>query len=237
LKLARLVVIGAALLLLVGCGGNKKRVKARPPAPPPVAASSPRPTVPPTVAVPKNAKVILVEQGLASWYGGPYHNRKAANGEVYDMDALTAAHRTLPLNSVIRVTNPKTGQSVVVRVTDRGPFIEGRILDLSRAAAKAIDTWRAGVAPVKIEVLSTPKPIDNGGRWAVQIGAFTDRDNAAKLKERLQRRYRTARVLQFTGPTGDWVRIRVEADEKDRAFDVAKDTDTPEGAVFVVRLD
>jgi rare lipoprotein A len=237
LKLARLVVIGAALLLLVGCGGNKKRVKARPPAPPPVAASSPRPAVPPTVAVPKNAKVILVEQGLASWYGGPYHNRKAANGEVYDMDALTAAHRTLPLNSVIRVTNPKTGQSVVVRVTDRGPFIEGRILDLSRAAAKAIDTWRAGVAPVKIEVLSTPKPIDNGGRWAVQIGAFTDRDNAAKLKERLQRRYRTARVLQFTGPTGDWVRIRVEADEKDRAFDVAKDTDTPEGAVFVVRLD
>lgn len=237
MKLARLLVILAALVLLAGCGGGKKRAKVRPPAPPPTITAGTRTTPPPPVAVPKNAKPIMVEHGLASWYGGPYHNRKAANGEIYDMDTFTAAHRTLPLNSVIRVTNPKTGQSVVVRVTDRGPFIAGRILDLSRAAAKAIDTWRAGVAPVKIEVLSTPKPIDNGGRWAVQIGAFTDRDNAAKLKEKLIRRYRTARVLQFTGPTGDWVRIRVPDDEKDRAFDVAKNTDTPEGAVFVVRLD
>ena len=178
-----------------------------------------------------------MESGLASWYGGPYHNRKAANGEIYDMNAMTAAHRTLPLNSVARVTNPGNGKSVVVRITDRGPFIEGRILDLSRAAAIAIDTWRAGVAPVKIEVLSTPKPIDAGGRWAVQIGAFTDRENASRLKEKLIRRYKTSRVLQFTGPTGDWVRIRVPDDEKDRAFDVARNTDTPEGAVFVVRLD
>jgi rare lipoprotein A len=235
LRAARLLVVFAALLLLIGCGGGKKRAKVRPPAPPPSVAQTR--TAPPPIAVPKNAKPILVEQGLASWYGGPYHNRKAANGEIYDMNAMTAAHRTLPLNSVVRVTNPKTGQSVVVRITDRGPFIEGRILDLSRAAAKAIDTWRAGVAPVKIEVLSTPKPIETGGRWAVQIGAFTERDNAAKLKEKLQRRYRTARVLQFTGPTGDWVRVRVQDDEKERAFELAKKTDTPEGAVFVVRLD
>lgn len=234
MKLFRLLVVAAALLLLVGCGGGKKRAKVRPPAPPPATTAS-RPV--PPIVVPKGAKPILVEHGLASWYGGPYHNRKAANGEIYDMNAMTAAHRTLPLNSVIRVTNPKNGKSVIVRVTDRGPFIEGRILDLSRAAAIEIETWRAGVAPVKIEVLATPKPIDSGGRWAVQIGAFTDRDNAARLKERLQSRYRTARVLQFTGPTGDWVRIRVQDDEKKRAFDVAKHTDTPEGAVFVVRLD
>jgi rare lipoprotein A len=237
LKSARLLLICAAALLLVGCGGGKKRAKVRPPAPPPTISTERRPIPARPVEVPANAKPILIESGLASWYGGPYHNRKAANGEVYDMDAMTAAHRTLPLNSVIRVTNPTNGRSAVLRVTDRGPFIEGRILDLSRAAAKAIETWRAGVAPVKIEVLSTPKPIESGGRWAVQIGAFTDRDNAAKLKEKLQHRYRGARVLQFTGPTGDWVRIRVLDDEKHRAFEVAKNTDTPEGAVFVVRLD
>lgn len=220
----------------MGCGGGKKRAKARPPVPPPAVAETR--TYPPSPAeIPRNAKAILVESGLASWYGGPYHNRKAANGEVYDMNAMTAAHRTLPLNSVARVSNPKNGKSVIVRITDRGPFIAGRILDLSRAAAIAIDTWRAGVAPVKIEVLSTPKPIDAGGRWAVQIGAFTDRENAARLKEKLIRRYKTSRVLQFTGPTGDWVRIRVPDDEKERAFEVAKNTDTPEGAVFVVRLD
>jgi hypothetical protein len=176
LKVVRLLVIFAALVLLAGCGGGKKRAKVRPPAAlPTVTAESRTSTPPPSVALPTNARPIMVEQGLASWYGGPYHNRKAANGETYDMHAMTAAHRTLPLNSLVRVINPKTGQSVVVRITDRGPFIEGRILDLSRAAARAIETWRAGVAPVKIEVLSTPKPIASGGRWAVQIGAFTER--------------------------------------------------------------
>src|SRR5436309_1552552 len=91
-------------------------------------------------------KPLYTELGLASWYGPPYHNRRGANGEVYDMNAMTAAHRTLPLNSLVRVTNPQTGHSAVVRITDRGPFIGERMLDLSLAAAKAVDVWTAGVA-------------------------------------------------------------------------------------------
>jgi len=111
------------------------------------------------------------------------------------------------------------------------------MLDLSVAAAKAIDVWRPGIAMVRLEVLQTPSPIVTGGRWCVQIGAFTDKHEATELKGQLVRRYHTAQVLQFTGPTGDWVRIRVKDDDKNRAEEVAHDTRTPEGAVFLVRLD
>ena len=89
------------------------------------------------------------------------------------MHALTAAHCTLPLNSIVRVTNPATGHSVTVRITDRGPFIDGRILDLSLEAAKQVDVWRPGTAKVRLEVYSAPAAIDHGGRWCVQIGAFS----------------------------------------------------------------
>ena len=191
----------------------------------------------PDLSVPRNARVLFVETGLASWYGPPYHNRRGANGEVYDMHAMTAAHRTLPLNSLARVTNPASGRSAVVRITDRGPFIEGRILDLSLAAAQAVDVWRPGVARVRLEVLETPAPMDRGGRWAVQIGAFEDVEAAERLKERLARRYHTARVLQFTGPTGEWLRVRVADDDRHRAQQVAQETHTPQGTVFLVRLD
>jgi len=117
---------------------------------------------------------VYVETGMASWYGPPYHNRRASNGEVFDMNALTAAHRTLPLGSIVRVTNLQTEHSVVVRINDRGPFVTGRVIDLSLAAAKAIDVWRPGTAKVKLLVLESPAPIDRGGRWCVQIGAIHD---------------------------------------------------------------
>src|SRR5206468_11892038 len=92
----------------------------------------------PVSALPANARPLWSETGIASWYGAPYHNRRASNGEVYDMHAMTAAHRTLPLGSIVRVTNIENGDSAVVRITDRGPFIEGRIVDLSQAAAKKV---------------------------------------------------------------------------------------------------
>ena len=179
-----------------------------------------------------------METGLASWYGGPYHKRHSSNGEVYNMDALTAAHRTLPLESLVRVTNVKTGHSVVVRITDRGPFVQGRILDLSRAAAKRVDVWGAGVAMVRLEVLHTPVPLNSGGRWAVQIGAFEKQHAADKLADHLSHRYQTARVLCFSSPIGDWwVRVRVQGDDRKRAEEVAHNTQTKEGDVFLVRLD
>ena len=154
------------------------------------------------------------------------------------MNAATAAHRTLPLGSIVRVTNTKTGHSTLVRITDRGPFIEGRILDLSLAAAKKVDVWQPGLAMVKLEVLQAPASLQVGGRWAVQIGAFDDKEQASKLADHLERRYHTAKVRSFSSPTGDWwVRVRVLADDKKRAEEVARGTQTTEGAVFLVRLD
>jgi rare lipoprotein A len=126
---------------------------------------------------------------------------------------------------------------VLVRITDRGPFVEGRVLDLSAGAAKALGTYRRGTVMVKLEVMEAPAPIERGGRWCVQIGAFEDAENAARLKEKLQRRYKSAKVLEFSGPTGEWVRVRVKDDDKDRAQEVARDNKTPEGAIFLVRLD
>jgi len=174
---------------------------------------------------------------MASWYGPPYHNRRGANGEIYNEHAMTAAHRTLPLNSMVRVTNLTTGHSAMVRITDRGPFVEDRIVDLSLAAAKAVDVWQPGSAEVKLEVLSAPSSIFEGGRWCVQIGAFHSGGEARKLKEKLENRYEDAKVIQFSGPTGEWVRIRPEGDDKRKAEEVASKTHVKEGAVFLVRLD
>jgi rare lipoprotein A len=189
-------------------------------------------------SIPAGATPLATETGRASWYGPPYHNRRGSNGEVYNMHAMTAAHRTLPLGSIVRVTNLKTGHSALVRITDRGPFIPGRVLDLSLAAARKVDVYQPGVAEVKVEVMRTPVPIETGGKWAVQIGGFPDEDEASKLADHLTRRYRTAKVLRFNSPAGDWwVRVRVLDDDRQRAHDLAAETETTEGAVFLVRLD
>lgn len=234
--LLTLPVIGI-LLLASGCHRETARVSV----PPPPEVLTPAPAHVPEaeveVARPKKAKPIYVETGMASWYAVPYHNRRTSNGEVFDMHALTAAHRTLPLNSVARVTNVRTGRSAVVRITDRGPFITGRMLDLSLEAAKQVDVWRPGLAEVKLEVLQAPASIDHGGRWCVQMGAFTDKSQAGRYKEKLQHHYPSASVLQFTGPTGDWIRVRVPDDDKRRAEKLLRETSAPEGAAFLVRLD
>jgi rare lipoprotein A len=154
------------------------------------------------------------------------------------MNAMTAAHRDFPLNSVVRVTNLKTGHSTVVRITDRGPFVPNRIIDLSLAAAKAVDVWRAGTAMVKLEVLSAPAPIESGGRWCVQIGAISSQKDAIRLKEHLLRTFETRQVIEFPAPDGGyWVRVKVPEDDKRRAQEVARETHPDEGNVFLVRLD
>jgi rare lipoprotein A len=192
----------------------------------------------PAPTVPVGTVPLATETGRASWYGPPYHNRVGSNGEVYNMHAMTAAHRTLPLGSIVRVTNLKTGHSALVRITDRGPFIPGRVLDLSLAAARKLDVYAPGVAEVKVEVMQTPAPLETGGKWAVQIGGFAHQELATELAGRLTRRYRTAKVLRFASPAGDWwVRIRVLDDDRQRARDMVAETETPEGAVFLVRLD
>jgi len=188
--------------------------------------------------IPPGATPLATETGKASWYGPPYHNRRGSNGEVYNMHAMTAAHRTLPLGSIVRVTNLKTGHSALVRITDRGPFIPGRVLDLSLAAARKVDIYQPGVAEVRVEVMQTPVPIESGGRWAVQIGGFPDGNEATKVADHLKRRYQTAKVKCFSSPAGDWwVRVRVLEDDRERAQKLAAETETKEGAVFLVRLD
>jgi rare lipoprotein A len=246
-----------AILFLSGCG-HPKQTHTNVPPPPPPEPSSPESTNRPEGAakndrlsgnaatdadlaeptIPANATPLATETGLASWYGPPYHNRVGSNGEVYNMHAMTAAHRTLPLGSIVRVTNLKTGHFALVRITDRGPFIPGRVLDLSLAAARKLDVYLPGVAEVKVEVMQTPEPLATGGKWAVQIGGFAHEQAASKFADHLARRYQTAKVQHFGSPVGDWwVRVHVLDNDRERARKLAAETRTPEGAVFLVRLD
>lgn len=128
------------------------------------------------------------EVGFASWYGAPHHGRPTASGEVYDMNQLTAAHRTLPFGTRVLVTNRDTSQSAEVRVNDRGPFVEGRILDVSYAAARQLGAIGAGVFPVRLRVISLPGsratgPGAGASGFAVQVGSFTSRARAEALRD------------------------------------------------------
>ncbi len=206
---------------------------------------STEPSLPPIEPAPRrteidispNAPVLYTETGLASWYGPHYNKRRSSNGEVYDMDGLTAAHRTLPLNSIARVTNVKTGESVLLRITDRGPFVGDRVIDLSKAAAQKLDVYRRGTALVRIDVVRSPSPILTGGKWSVQIGPFKEPEEAARLKEKLLRRYHTAKVLQFTSPIQEvWLRVKVADDDRRRAESVMQETQTDAG-MYLTRMD
>jgi rare lipoprotein A len=249
----RVLLLGSALMFTAGCRHRNQAIAVPPPPPPTAApAGSPAPEAQSPEAPAGGAAIadspadadfvrshapISTEEGLASWYGPPYDKHPGANGQIYDQNALTAAHRTLPLNSLIQVTNLATGQSVIVRVTDRGPFVSGRILDLSKASAKAVGVWRPGVARVRIDVFASPSALDQGGRWCVQVGAFKDVKPAIELRDQLMRTYQTAHVIEFAGPTGFWVRIRPLHDDKGRAFEIARDLKPSEGEAYLVRLD
>ena len=248
------------VLLLCVAGCHHKTQPASAPPPPPsydtATATSPRTTRPgstdrpgspgvtttrPTAPQPSpEGRPISSEVGVASWYGPPYANRKGADGTVYDQNAMTAAHRTLPMGTIVRVTNLNNGQSVFVKITDRGPFVDGRILDLSLAAAKAIDVYRPGVAKVRVEAYAPPlhPGQDPGGRWCVQIGAFLDQADAIQLKNDLMRRYTTAKVIEFAGPTGHWVRISPAHPDKATASDIADTIHIPDPGAqpYLVRL-
>jgi rare lipoprotein A len=256
-----LLIVLLAILFLSACGHPKTAHVDVPPPPPPesrteppgqppanVPSTTPKPKPPNTTpeqdadlaepTIPADAKPLATETGLASWYGPPYHNRRGSNGEIYNMHAMTAAHRTYPLGSIVRVTNVKTGSTALVRITDRGPFIPGRVVDLSLAAARKIDVWKPGVAEVKVELMESAAVPGKPGKWAVQIGGFPDEPAASELADHLTRRYRTAKVLRFASPAGDWwIRVRVLDDDHERAQKLAAETKTPEGAVFLVRLD
>ena len=135
------------------------------------------------VAVLPDAPAAQELEGLASWYGGKFQGRLTANGERFDTNDLTAAHRTLPFDSEVLVTNTRTGRSVVVRINDRGPFVDGRVIDLSRAAASRIGIVSSGVGPVRLEVLQWGTVDEDA---TIQIASFSQRGNAEAMLKKLR---------------------------------------------------
>jgi len=193
----------------------------------------------PPAATPNVVSLGYTETGLASWYGHPYHGRPAADGEIYDMEKLTAAHRTLPFNTWVRVFDLDTRKSVDLRITDRGPFVDGRIIDISHAAAREIDMIGPGTAHVRIEVIHLPEVVEGAG-FAVQVGVFRDRRNAERVREEMQARYGTARIVLRTGSPELWRVLVGSEPTQDQANTLADRIrrESPErAAAFVVRLD
>jgi rare lipoprotein A len=200
------------------------------PAPPPVSPVPDRNTPPPAPKEP-----LYTETGIASWYGHPYHGRIAANGERYDMEQLTAAHRTLPFDTWVRVVNLLNDKTVDVRITDRGPFIDGRIIDLSRAAAREIEMIGPGTAKVRVEVTSMPSTV-KAGVYAVQVGAFREQENAERTRVQMAAKYGAARIVVREGL---W-RVLVGAEKTEEGADELRlkiRRDSGEKKAFVVRLD
>jgi len=208
-----LTALAAVILSFAGCAKKKPRI----PAP--------------------AARVGSTQVGIASWYGHPYHGRRTASGEVYDMEKLTAAHRTLPFGVWVRIRNLSNGHSVEVRINDRGPFVEGRIVDLSRAAARAVQMIGPGTAKVRLEVIAAPASLPALAFFAVQVGAFRERSNAEALRRTMQRRHGTARLVLRDGDPPLWRVLVGQEPSFEHAAALAERIRLDSGSAFVVRLD
>ncbi len=185
----------------------------------------------------KMPRVGTVETGIASWYGHPYHGRKTANGEVYDMETMTAAHRTLPFNVRVRVRNLANNKTVDVRINDRGPFVRGRIIDLSRAAARAIDLIGPGIAKVRVEVAALPSRSPSLESYAVQVGAFRERANADQMRRRMEQRFGPAQLVLREGAPPLWRVLVGNEQTVEQAAALAANIQAGGDDAFVVRLD
>jgi len=150
-----------------------------------------------------------IQVGTASWYGPGFHGNHTSSGEVYDQYDLTAAHQTLPLGTRVAVTNAQNGKSVEVRINDRGPFVKGRAIDLSYAAARTLGMIGAGTIPVRIEVLGAARAQLPAAAYTIQVGSFADRDNALRLKSRLAQRFDGVYVATLEGKAGRYYRVRL----------------------------
>jgi len=159
------------------------------------------------------------QQGLASWYGKKFHGRRTSSGEIYNMYAMTAAHKTLPLGTWVRVRRLDSGKQIVVRVNDRGPFVHGRIIDLSYSAAKEMDMVGPGTARVEVVALGERRQTATGdafvpldyynGAFTFQVGAFSSRTNAERLRARLDQTFTNAHVTPFDRGDAVFYRVRV----------------------------
>lgn len=156
------------------------------------------------------------ESGLASWYGNPFHGKKTANGETYNMHAKTAAHKTLPMDTRVLVRNKDNGKETVVRINDRGPFVRGRVIDLSYRAAREIGMTGPGTARVEVIAMEkdSAKPSDeekdfSTGNFTVQVGAFSKRSSAENLKQKLEKSHDPVEVTRIKKDSQTLYRVRV----------------------------
>lgn len=238
----KILALLVTILFLSGCTHKKytRQIPAPPaartPASQPAAGTAPPPgTAAPSAANPQPG---YSETGVASWYGHPYHGRPAADGEVYDMEQMVAAHRTLPFDTWLRVYDLDNNRNVDVRIIDRGPFVDGRIIDLSHAAAQAISLIGPGIANVRIEVIRTPEGVAPAV-FAVQIGAFRDPHTAERVRVQMAARYGRARLVERPEKPGVW-RVMVGAEptpDAARALSSRIRKESGERNTFVVRLD
>ena len=192
---SRFMLVLCCFLLLAGCAAKRTRVPDAPDGGKQKASQKPY-TVMGSRYEPLATHEGFVQTGTASWYGKDFHGKKTSNGETYDMHAMTAAHKTLPLGVYVKVRNKDNGHETVVRVNDRGPFVKGRIIDLSYAAAKKLGVDIAGTAPVRIEALGyrgsgadTYQALDNydSGNYTIQVGSFKDNANAQRLSAEMKK--------------------------------------------------
>lgn len=208
------------MLLLAGCA-KKKRVPASAAAPLPAAAMP---------------HIGDEETGIASWYGYPFHGRHASDGEIYDMEKLTAAHRTMPFGTVVEVRNLANDLTVSVRITDRGPFVDGRIIDLSHAAARQIQMIGPGTAKVRVRVVALPEVVPEG-YFAVQVGAFKQRANADQRRKEMEQRFGSARLILRDGNPALWRVLVGHETTAEGAAALASRVKNTAGPAFVVRVD
>jgi rare lipoprotein A len=211
------VLLAALLSGMAGCSAS--RVNAPGPDAPTAAGSKPY-KVMGRWYQPRDTADGFRQEGLASWYGKQFHGRRTSNGEIYDMYAVSAAHKTLPFNTVVRVHNLDNGRHMDIRINDRGPFVNGRIIDLSYGAARKLGVVGPGTARVRIVALGVDdgrtgnrqsyRSVDyNRGRFTFQVGAFRERDNAERLKRKLERQYPNAHITTFDSGAGIYYRVRV----------------------------
>jgi len=163
----------------------------------------------------------FVQRGKASWYGKKFHGRKTANGEIYDMYGISAAHKTLPLGTYVRVHNLENDRKMDLRINDRGPFVRDRIIDLSYGAANKLGVVGPGTADVRIVALGAASNRPGGskpdyvsvdysrGNFTFQVGAFREYDNARRLKQTLSKKYKNAHIITFDSGEGIFYRVRM----------------------------
>ncbi len=223
-----MAAIAACVIALSGCG--RKHHVARAPRPP-------QPVSVPSQPSRGSVAVGYTEEGVASWYGVPYHGRPAADGEIYDMETLVAAHRVMPFNTWVRVTNLSNNKSVDVRIIDRGPFVGGRIIDLSKAAARRIDLLGPGVGTVRLQVIAAPADIPSNDFYTVQVGAFSLYANADRLRSQYAERFGTAQLAVKQGSVPLWRVLVGKEPSVQAAQQLAAELRTQGKEVFVVRLD